>query len=225
MHLPQRRRGRCLAFELGEAALPVRSQLGFHPALDEGPAHGRGVGLQLAQIFGVFLRQCVGDRCQQLCCFHQRSLEVAQCILERRGMAGLVQLGSQHPVGPELDRKTAQRGPDPRIATQAAPEAVFIHTVCHSWDMAHSSRICSPNSDDWAATFSTLRRVAAIPPLNRYRVSSSSMKLSSSPRPCRQKLGSRASRPKGASSSWWRSVPPAPSISRYLPAKSSPLFW
>ena len=50
--------------------------------------------------------------------------------------------------------------------------------------------------------------------------SSSSMKPAITSRPRFQKRGSEASRPKGASSSLWRSVPPARSRSRYFSAKS-----
>ena len=54
--------------------------------------------------------------------------------------------------------------------------------------------------------------------------SSSSISASISASPCVQNAGSEASSPNGASSSRWRSVPPASSIRRYFSAKpSSPL--
>src|ERR1700758_3253979 len=48
---------------------------------------------------------------------------------------------------------------------------------------------------------------------------SSSMNPPTTPRPLAQKAGSAASRPKGASSSLCRLVPPARSMSRYFAAK------
>ena len=56
------------------------------------------------------------------------------------------------------------------------------------------------------------------------RLSSSSMKPAMTFRPLDQKSGSVASRPKGASSSLWRLVPPALSISMYFSAKPASAF-
>ena len=51
------------------------------------------------------------------------------------------------------------------------------------------------------------------------------MKPATTSSPRRQKAGSEASRPKGASSSLWRKVPPARSMSRYFAWKPGAPKW
>ena len=78
MHLAERRGGRGLEVEIGEALAPVRPELGLHPAAHEGRPHRRRLRLEPHQLGGEIRRQYVGDRRQHLRDFHQRALHRAQ---------------------------------------------------------------------------------------------------------------------------------------------------
>ncbi len=86
MHLAERGGGRGLVLELGELGLPLRPQLRRHAPPHEGPAHGRGLALQLAKLRGVFRRQRLGDGGEQLRHLHDRPLEAAERRGQRRGI-------------------------------------------------------------------------------------------------------------------------------------------
>ena len=76
--------------EAGEAGLPGRAEFGLHAAADEGPAHGRRVGLQRGEFGGVFGGQGVGDGGEQLRDLHHRALEAAENGFEVFGVIGAV---------------------------------------------------------------------------------------------------------------------------------------
>ena len=78
MHLPERCGGGGMMLEAGEFLLPVGAELGAHAALDEGPAHGRRLALQLHQFGGVFGRQGIGNGGHELGHLHDRPLEAAK---------------------------------------------------------------------------------------------------------------------------------------------------
>ena len=88
MHLAKRG-GRCrVQIELCEFLAPLRAEFGHHAALDEGCAHGRGIGLQLLQFFCEFWRQKIGDGRHELCDFHQRPFEATESRAQSRRTAG-----------------------------------------------------------------------------------------------------------------------------------------
>ena len=179
MHLAQARRRGGLMLEAGEALLPVGPEFARHAPLDEGPAHGRRIGLKLRQLGDIFLGQRVGNGGHDLGHLHQRPLQPA----ERRGQLGgvtvAVDLHAQIALTRQPRGKPAHGGAHPRIAADPPGEIVVFAQSC----------------------------------------SSSSIRPSIIVRPRSQNLGSAASRPKGASSSLCRNVPPAASIARYFSAK------
>ena len=61
MHLAERGGGGRLVLEFGELFLPAGAKLRRHAPLDEGPAHRRGVALQLLQFLDVFGRQQIRE--------------------------------------------------------------------------------------------------------------------------------------------------------------------
>ena len=186
MHLAQRRRKRRIALERLEMRLPVGAEFGTHAALYEGPAHGRGGGLELRQFFGKFFRHGFGNGGQKLGDLHDRPLHAAQRLaqLARRT---LVEPVTEKPVADEPRGNAAHAAADLRITLQPPPEAIAFRIPCRAVSVAGR-------------------------PIRHQSVSSSSMKRSITESPCCQKAGSLASRPKGARSSLWRSVPPAASI-------------
>ena len=54
------------------------TRLGGHPSLDEGPAHGRRLTLQLDQLVRIFRGKRIGDRGEQLRHFHDRAFQPAE---------------------------------------------------------------------------------------------------------------------------------------------------
>ena len=87
VHLAQRRRGRRLQRELGEALGPVRPELRHHAPADERLAHRRRVALQLGELGRVLGGQGVGDGGDELRHLHQRPLQAAQRLLQLGGVA------------------------------------------------------------------------------------------------------------------------------------------
>jgi len=69
------RRPRRMVFELRKLSLPVGPQLGAHAALDEGPAHRRGLALQLGELGCVFGRKRIRDGGEKLRDLHDRPFE------------------------------------------------------------------------------------------------------------------------------------------------------
>ena len=100
MHLAERGGGRRMMFEFGEFLLPVGAQLGAHAPLDEGPAHGRRLALQLHQFVGVFRRQRVRNGGEQLRHLHDRAFQPAERGGQFQRIAGAI----------ELARRTARAG-------------------------------------------------------------------------------------------------------------------
>ncbi len=95
--------------EACEFALPVGAELGRHAPPHEGPAHRRGLALELAKLGGIFGRKRLGDGGEKLRHLHDRALQPA----ERRGKRGgiLVALG----IEPEQAAAGDARGDAPDI--------------------------------------------------------------------------------------------------------------
>ena len=102
------------------------AELGHHAPLDEGPAHRRGLALQLGELLGIFGRQHVGNGGEELRHLHQRALEAAERGGERRGIAGRGALRAEKPRPGDPRRDAADIGADARIARRPRREAVFL---------------------------------------------------------------------------------------------------
>ncbi len=188
MHLSERGGRRRFALETSEALLPVRSELGTHAPLHEGPAHRRRGGLKLGQFGGKFRRHHFRHGRDHLRDLHDRPLETAKGRLEFlcRAAIHLIEAEKTRPRRPRRD--APDTGAHLRIALHATAKPVRLAV---------------------ARALAGWRRVVA-----HSIASSSSMKPRIMERPLSQKAGSLASSPNGASSSLWRSVPPADSISK-----------
>jgi hypothetical protein len=129
--LAQRRGGGGLALETGIAGLPVRAQLGRHAPAHEGPAHRRGLGLELGELRGIGCGQRVGDGGEQLGHLHQRALEGAQRLAEQARFRRQVPVAAarHHAPGRDPGGRGADAGAYPRIAVHAAGEAVALPAV------------------------------------------------------------------------------------------------
>ncbi len=120
MDLAERGGGRGVAIEPPETALPAWAQLGRHAPLDERPAHRRRVGLELAELGGIFLGQRVGDGGEDLRHLHQRPLEPAERRPELGGMDVAVDLEPEIALAGQARGQPAHRAADPGIAPDAA---------------------------------------------------------------------------------------------------------
>ena len=185
--------GRGVEVEGGEAGLPVRAELGRHAAADERAAHRRGGGLELGQLGRVLGRQRVRDGGQHLGHLHQRPFQAAERRPQLARVLAAVEVAPEQAGAGDARRLAGDGARDLGVAADPAAEPV----------LALEDRVGA-------------RRVAHAAPLREAGSASSSWSISRStrPKPLPQKPGSPASRPKGASSSRWRSVPPARSRSR-----------
>ena len=117
--------------ELLEVLLPVRSKFRRHPPLDEGPAHGRRIGLELAQLLDIFLRERIRDGGHDLRHFHQRPFQATECCLEVGGMLSLVDLDSQIALTGDARGKPAHGAADLGISLDAAGKGIAFAVVSH----------------------------------------------------------------------------------------------
>ena len=139
VHLAQGGGGRGACLEFGEALAQVGPQLGRHPPLDEGPAHGRRVGLELGELGDVLVGQGIGDGGQQLGDLHQRPLDAAQRPPEGGGVALAVGGQAKEALGAEARGDAAHGGRDPGIAGEAAGQAVVFAGAGHHATKSSSS--------------------------------------------------------------------------------------
>ena len=126
MHLAQGGGAGGGMLEALEAALPVGPELALHAAAHEGPAHRGRVGLQLDQLADIFLRECLGDRGEELRHLHQWALDAAERRLQIGGMALAVDREAEIALAGEPRRQAAHRAPDPRVAAYPTGEAVVV---------------------------------------------------------------------------------------------------
>ena len=186
MDLAERGGRRSLEVERLEAALPVGAQLGSHAAAHERPAHRRRLGLQLRQLRGVLLGQGLRDRREQLRDLHERAFQPAERCAQLLGMARLIDVDAEQPLAGDAGREPAHRARHLGVAPHTPAKRVLRRAVSHVADQT-----------SWGSS-----------------AASWSIRLSTMPSPRPQKPGSLASRPNGASRSWWRNVPPASSSCR-----------
>jgi len=125
--LTERGRGGRFVPEAREFLLPVGTELRRHAPAHEGPAHGRGLALQLAEFGGVFGGQGIGDGGHELGHLHQRPLEPAERFFQETRLVGPVALvaGKQPPRG-DSRRRPADPGADPGIAADPAGKPVGL---------------------------------------------------------------------------------------------------
>ena len=119
VHLAERRRPRRDVFEFGEALPPIGPQFRRHAPLDEQPAHGRRVGLQMPEFRGVFRRQGVGHGGEELRHLHQRPLDAAERGAQLRRVAGPVELEAEIARPGKAHGEPADRGRDLGVAAEA----------------------------------------------------------------------------------------------------------
>src|SRR5262245_44107484 len=112
------RRGR-MVLELREFALPVGTQLGPHPALDERPTHRRRLALQLGELGRVFGRQRIRDGGEELRDLHDRALEATERHRELRGVAITIEVEPEQARAREAGGYAPDIGADPGIARGA----------------------------------------------------------------------------------------------------------
>src|SRR5262249_55874570 len=195
--------------------LPVDAQLCGHAALDEGPTHGGRLALQLDEFGGVFRRQRVGDGGHELGHLHDRTLEPAKRRRELDCILAAIERDAEQPRPGDARRNSAHVGADARITGSAGGETIGFavgheHGKFYEPNIGRLSRKIT--SCELLRDAVVLHGSSCIP--RQPSSSSSSIMRSMTPSPPCQNAGSRASRPKGASSSEWCLVPPAASISR-----------
>ncbi len=122
VHLAERRGGRGLEIELGEAFSPFRPELGVHAAAYEARAHRRRLRLQADELARIVGRQRVGDSGQKLRDLHHRALHRAQQRRQRLGV-GLAPAPAQ-PVDAHARGERARIDPEARIPGGARAQPV-----------------------------------------------------------------------------------------------------
>ena len=125
MHLAERRGGRGLEVEFGEALPPVRPELGLHAAAHEGRAHRRRLRLQLRQFGGEIRRDGVRNRRQHLRDLHQWALHRAQGGRERLR----VHFAPAAPEPVDADPRGERAGVDAEARVARRPRAQAIGFV------------------------------------------------------------------------------------------------
>ena len=126
VNLAQARRRGGVLVERSIALLPFGTELGHHPALDEGPAHGRCIGLELAQLGHVFLGKGIGNRGHDLGHLHQWPLQPAERRRELGRMAVAIEPDSQIALARQARGQAADCGPNPGVAAHAARYVVVF---------------------------------------------------------------------------------------------------
>ena len=184
MHLPERCSRRRVMLEFRELLLPVGAELGAHAPLDESPAHGRRLALQLHQLVGIFRRQRVGDGGEQLRHLHDGAFQPAECRRKFERVGGAIERHAEKARAGKSRGGAAQLRADFRVAPGTRCKAVPF-TVVWGHRRAHPHYLISFGPKNKAYS----------------RPSSSSMSRAITLRPPSQKFGSRASRPNGASNS------------------------
>jgi hypothetical protein len=172
MHLAERSGRRRMMLEAFEFAFPAGAQFRAHAALDEGPTHGRRLALQLGQFSGVFRRQRVGNGGEQLRHLHDRAFQAAERGGQPDGIGGAILRLAEQSRARHARGHAADLAADIGIALGAGRETVFFAVGGRRHDQTPASN-----------------------------ASSSLMRLAITLNPPSQNFGSRASSPKGASSS------------------------
>ena len=126
MHLAERGRRRRLMLEAFELVLPTRTQFRHHAALDEGPAHGRRLALQLLQFGGIFGWQQVRNGRHQLRDLHQRTFQPAKRRRQRQRLARAVRRPAQEPPPGIARRYATDVRSHARIARGSGRKAVLF---------------------------------------------------------------------------------------------------
>lgn len=126
MDLAEAGGGGGVLFEAFELGLPVCAEFGFHAAADEGPAHWRGVRLELLERPGIFRREGFGNGGQDLPDFHQGAFEVAQGVHELLGVFFAFDFEAQIFFTDEFCAQTGHCAGDFAVADEAAADICFI---------------------------------------------------------------------------------------------------
>ena len=108
MDLAKRCGGRGGEVEAGEPGRPIWSKLRRKPPFHKRRPHSRGVGLQLGEFRGELRRQQVGHGGENLRHLHQRTLELAEGLLQRASVARLGVATAENGVRAEGGRRAAE---------------------------------------------------------------------------------------------------------------------
>ena len=140
VHLPQRGRMRGLFLERRKPIVPTGSKFASHPTLHERPAHGRRLGLQLAEFGSIFGRQEIRDGRHHLSNLHQRPLGLAQSGCKRLGDALIALVAAKQRVGGKADASPGQvcahaRGADKAPAQSVAFRIGRVRRIGHASDI------------------------------------------------------------------------------------------
>ena len=123
---------RRLEVEGAEPGLPVRTEFRLHPALDEGSAHRRRLGLQLLEFGGIFRRNDVRDGGEQLRHLHDRPLQPSESLRQRCGIRCALPFAAHKPRAGHARGDPADIRADAGIACRARGETVcFAIAVVH----------------------------------------------------------------------------------------------
>src|SRR5262245_7543419 len=118
-----------MVLEARELGLPVGTEFGAHATLDEGPAHGRRLALQLGELSRVFGGQHIGDGGHELRHLHDRAFEAAECSREFHGIAPAIERDAEEARPGKARGNASDIGADTGIARGAGGEAILFAIV------------------------------------------------------------------------------------------------
>ena len=148
MNLAERGSMGGLLLELGKLLQPSRAKFSPHAPLDEWPAHGRGLGLQLAEFVGIFRRQEIRNGRHHLRHFHEWPLGFAKRRRQRACDLLIALIPSKQALRGKGQTGAGQIGPDPDGSCETTRQAVAFRVsrclaaICHGQDIG----LCLENS-------------------------------------------------------------------------------
>ena len=163
-----------IEIEGAETLTPFGSEFGLHAPFHERCAHGRRFALQLLQLGCIFRRHQIRNGGEQLRHLHDRTFQATQRLRQRGRIRCVLSVPIEKPRAGHPRRHAAHIGADPGIARRTRGKSVRF-----AIGSGHPRRPYETCSID----------------------SSSMISPSIIDRPICQNFGSRASSPKGASSS------------------------
>ena len=112
--------------EARELRFPVGAKFSRHAPPHEGPAHGRGLALELAKLGGIFGRERLGDGGEQLRHLHDRAFKPAERRGQRSGILVALGIEPEQPAARDARSDTSDIRADRGIAHGARGEPVLL---------------------------------------------------------------------------------------------------
>jgi hypothetical protein len=135
MHLTERGGSRGLVLEACELLLPILAEFRRHAPPHEGPAHWRGVALELPELCGILGGKCFGDGGEKLRHLHDRpSFQTSQRGCKRSGIPIPLGVESKQATPGDAGRDAADIGADPAVAQGTSGEPVLFLV---GWAVVH----------------------------------------------------------------------------------------